>query len=246
MLASMGIGGAIMVLMVYFNLDKERATSMVRNHPEVAERVLQDVPAQTVQQILKNNPAWQQSQQQSSTQSAPQQAATTAPTAISMSVGDLIPMLRQNEGINHSVYVDTTGNKTIGVGFNLERRDARSKISQVGANFDAVYNGQQALNDQQVDRLLQMTAEEAINQAHAFLPEINSLPKKAQLVVADMCFNLGPKINQFVKFRAALQARDYASAVREMQNSTWFRQVKSRGHRLVQMMNQAAGEAQNP
>jgi lysozyme len=63
------------------------------------------------------------------------------------------------------------------------------------------------------------------------------LPENAQIVIANMCFNIGwPRLSQFKKFWAALEERDYERAAYEMEDSRWFKQVKGRAEELKQLM----------
>ena len=45
-------------------------------------------------------------------------------------------LIKLHEGSRKCVYTDSTGHKTIGVGFNLDTSGARAAIEGVGANFD--------------------------------------------------------------------------------------------------------------
>ena len=38
-------------------------------------------------------------------------------------------------------YMDTTGNRTVCYGFNLETSSAKANVESVGGNFNDVYNG---------------------------------------------------------------------------------------------------------
>lgn len=238
LLQTLGAGSAILVLMVYFNMDRSRAEEMVNNYPQVAEQQLSVVPPQAIQQIVQQGQSAQVANQQAQPQKAQPVQVATAITA-----GELMPQIKRHEGTEHIAYKDTKGNMTVGVGFNLERADARTLISQVGADFDKVYSRQQALNDQQINQLLNVNINEAMEIANSFIPNLSSHPKKVQLVVADMCFNMGPaKMSQFVKFQKRITERNYAAAALEMQNSAWYTQVGQRSKNLVQMMNSASIE----
>ena len=56
-----------------------------------------------------------------------------------------------NEGYYKCVYKDPVGIPTIGVGFNLEKANAREEIESVGADYNAVLNGK-PVSGRQPDR----------------------------------------------------------------------------------------------
>eukprot|EP01052_Picozoa_sp_SAG31_P056225 SAG31_NODE_15974_length_728_cov_10.190779_1_plen_107_part_10 len=67
---------------------------------------------------------------------------------------DASSIVSKHEGRRKCVYTDTTGHKTIGVGYNLDQPGAKFMIASVGADFDKVYSGKQCLNDKQIDQIL--------------------------------------------------------------------------------------------
>lgn len=121
-----------------------------------------------------------------------------------------------HEGLRLKPYRCTAGKLTIGVGRNLEDRGISKK--------EALY-----LLDNDID---EVSAE--LSRRLPWFSDLNG-PRKAVLI--DMAINLG--IDGLFKFKrtlAAVARGDYAEAAREMKDSQWYRQVKSRGVRLVAQM----------
>ena len=159
-------------------------------------------------------------------------------------------MLSKHEGRRNWVYDDSNGNRlypgnfpkgnrTIGVGFNLERADARKRIESINLDFDEVYSGKVKLNEDQIDYFLEKDIEMAIKDSKSYLgrESFEELPKLAQNVIIDMSFNLGlPKLNKFKELRKALLVKDYSTAADEMVNSKWYKQVGDRSKKLVDYM----------
>ena len=58
-----------------------------------------------------------------------------------------------NEGIRKDVYKDTKGNKTIGVGFNLEDTSNQVALDALGLNRDELKAGTRSLTDREVNEL---------------------------------------------------------------------------------------------
>jgi GH24 family phage-related lysozyme (muramidase) len=153
-------------------------------------------------------------------------------------MGDIMSLLIMHEGREPKVYMDSKGHPTVGVGFNLDRADAKLMLEYVGADYDRVKAGVEGLDNRQMMRLLTKDIETAIKDARAFVNNFDQLPTQAQLVLIDMAFNMGgPTLNQFKKMKAAIEIRDFDSAAREMKNSAWYGQVGDRSKRLVQMMS---------
>jgi lysozyme len=63
------------------------------------------------------------------------------------------------------------------------------------------------------------------------------LPEEAQLIIANMMFNMGrPRLSKFVKFKKAVDDRDWQEASNQMKDSKWYRQVTLRAERLCRRM----------
>ena len=62
-------------------------------------------------------------------------------------------MIEWAEGKRSWVYKDSLGIPTIGIGFNLNRPDARSVCSTWGINYDTIYSGSECLSDTQISCL---------------------------------------------------------------------------------------------
>jgi lysozyme len=127
----------------------------------------------------------------------------------------LVDQLVRHEGLRLKPYMDSVGKITIGVGRNL---------SDVGISSREAFD------------LLDHDLDEALIDLQAF-PWFVGLDPVRQRVIVDMRFNLGPtRFRLFKRMIAALTAKDYQKAAVSMRESLWYRQVKSRGVRLVRMM----------
>ena len=150
----------------------------------------------------------------------------------------LIDKLIESEGMVLSVYQDSLGIDTIGIGRNLEDRGISKEeldaldIPTIGHIYeygiteaDAVYL---AKND------VEIVEEELLN-AHPCVAELDAV---RQLVLVDMAFNMGvPRLRKFKKMWAAIHEKDFMTAAKEMLDSKWANQVKSRSHRLANKMH---------
>src|SRR5262249_12279341 len=145
--------------------------------------------------------------------------------------------LIRHEGKRSKVYKDSLGILTIGVGFNLERADAKKMIEGLGLNFQQVKDGKVGLTEEQIGRLLDHDIDVAIAGCKSIFPKFTDLSDVRQRVLADMMFNLGkPRFGGFKRMIAHVQASEFGKAADEMKNSQWYKQVGGRGKRLEAMM----------
>ena len=73
-----------------------------------------------------------------------------------------------------------------------------------------------------------------LSDCQEIFPDFDNLPEEAQLVIANMCFQLGrPRLSQFKKFIAAVNDADWIKAAEEMEDSRWHKQTTERAERLI-------------
>ncbi len=149
-----------------------------------------------------------------------------------------IKKLIDGEGLVLTVYQDTLGIDTIGIGRNLKDRGiSKAELEHMDIpNMDAIYEHgitkedavYLATNDVQI-------VEDELCQAH---PCVDSLDSVRQLVVMDMAFNMGvPRLKKFKNMWAAIHEKDFPTAAKEMLDSRWANQVKLRATRLAHAMH---------
>jgi lysozyme len=142
-------------------------------------------------------------------------------------------MIIRHEGVSHTVYRCTAGARTIGVGFNLDRPDAKLVLSNLGIPYPCT-----TLTYKQIDDLFDYSLDEAIKYTIKAVPSYDSQPMDVQLVLVNMMFNLGPtRFSAFKKMLEAVEKRDYITAAKEMVDSRWYSQVGNRSKELVELMD---------
>lgn len=157
-----------------------------------------------------------------------------------MRAQEYLNMFKENEGMKDSVYEDTKGNRTIGIGFNLEDESNKKVVKDLGLDIDEIFAGKK-LKEQDVLRLYNHSLRQAFSDAAKFDPNFQSRPEPVKKAIVDMAFNLGlTKLNKFKEMRKALMQNDYNKAADEMVDSNWYKQVKTRGPRTVSLMRSAA------
>ena len=144
-------------------------------------------------------------------------------------------MIALNEGYKTQVYEEDEGNRTIGIGFNLEDKANQKFLKQQGIEINELFKGRE-LNDKEIKTLYNHSLSQAYADARKFDPKFDKRSEGVKMALTDMSFNLGlTKLNKFKKMKEALQNDDYITAAAEAQDSNWFNQVKNRGPRTVSL-----------
>jgi lysozyme len=124
-------------------------------------------------------------------------------------------LLIEHEGYRNFPYLDTEGNLTIGVGYNLISR---------------------GLPDSWISKQLEDDIQYFYNKLTEDYSWFRSLNEVRQIVLVDMCFMGYKKFQSFKKMLIFLANFDYAGAAEEMLDSKWASQVGERSTNLSYMM----------
>lgn len=143
-----------------------------------------------------------------------------------MEISKLVERLKIEEGWRASIYLDTTGNLTIGYGCNLARVSGDFKFSPVSQISRTA--GEVILRDK--------IGEVAEDLEFAW-PWFAALDDVRQRVLVDMAFNLGvPGLLKWPRFREQVRLAQYELAATNMEATLWRKQVGSRALVLAEMM----------
>jgi lysozyme len=152
----------------------------------------------------------------------------------------IIPRIKEHEGVKPKKYIDSRGIPTVGVGFNLKRKDADQKLKAVGANPIKIKQGKQALNDKQIETLLVGDLKTSKEAANRILGNLTQHPAGVQGVLVEMAFNLGAQgLSEFKNFLSAIKSKDYKAAAKEMLKSSWSKQVGGRAQTLSKIVSES-------
>ena len=140
-----------------------------------------------------------------------------------------IPQTKQFEGFRDKVYTDTTGNPTIGYGFNLNDKNMRSMVPA------EVISGKRPLSQEEADKIFLVRYNQAAKDAFAYLgDDMMKLDPQRQAIIVDMAYNMGPnKLSEFKQLKKAIQVGDYPRAASEMMDSNWYKQTGNRSKHHV-------------
>ena len=148
-----------------------------------------------------------------------------------MNIEQLRKELELDEGCKHETYMCTQNKVTGGIGHMITMLDD-VKYGKVGVE----------ISDEQVQAWFNKDIETVLNDCELLYEDFDYLPEDAQLVIANMMFNLGyPRLKKFVGMKAGVDARDWNKAADEMIDSNYYKQLPNRAGRLVKRMRSLHG-----
>ena len=125
-------------------------------------------------------------------------------------------LLTLHESYRQFPYVDTTGHVTIGIGRNLSTRGVSTSEALSLLDDDIFYFTSKLSN---------------------ILPYFNDLDYSRQIVLVDMCFNLGVNgLLEFSQMLSAIEMKDWNKAADEILNSKAAHQDVNRYEQLAYIM----------
>ena len=151
-----------------------------------------------------------------------------------MKITNLTDLIKLHEGFSSTPYKCSAGKWTIGYGHNIEANPIPGK------SLECLHK--HGLTDAEAEELLikdigAVMDEIKANQKLSTIAALSLNTPARRAVLYDMAFNMGvPTLLTFKKMLSAILAQDWDDAALEMMHSKWYRQVGSRGLRLVKMM----------
>ncbi len=147
-----------------------------------------------------------------------------------MNIEQLRKELEVDEGVKYEIYNDHLGYPTFGIGHLVRDTDPEAGAA-VGT----------PVTEDRVIEAFNEDVETVLSDCAILYDDFDDLPEEAQLIIANMMFNLGrPRLSKFKGMKAGVDARDWKKAADEMIDSAWYRQVPNRAGRLVTRMKALA------
>ena len=135
---------------------------------------------------------------------------------------DAQDMILEQEGLRLTVYLDSNGIETIGVGRNIRDKGLSKEEAMILLNNDLC---------------------DAIADARHSFSCYDTLSRPRQLVLIGLAYNIGRTgLSQFVRFIGAVHRGDWEDAADELVDSKWYTQVGIRGKQYVRMMRENKSE----
>ena len=143
-----------------------------------------------------------------------------------MNIEQLREELTEDEGCKYEIYLDHLGYPTFGIG-HLVRESDPEHGEEVGTS----------VSEDRVIEAFESDIETVLSDCQTLYPNFDSLPEEAQLIIANMMFNLGyPRLSKFKGMKRGVDSEDWNAAADEMVDSRWYKQVTNRANRLVERM----------
>ena len=147
-----------------------------------------------------------------------------------MNIEQLRKELEVDEGVKYEIYNDHLGYPTFGIGHLVRDTDP-----EAGAALGT------PVSEDRVIEAFNQDVETVLSDCNILYDDFSDLPEEAQLIIANMMFNLGrPRLSKFKGMKAGVDSRDWKKAADEMVDSAWYRQVPNRAGRLVTRMKALA------
>jgi len=148
-----------------------------------------------------------------------------------MNIEQLRKELELDEGCKHETYLCSQNVVTGGIGHMITMLDD-VKYGKVGVEIP----------EEQVQAWFNKDIETVLSDCELLYDDFDHLPEEAQLIIANMMFNLGyPRLKKFVGMKAGVDARDWNKAADEMIDSNYYKQLPNRAGRLVKRMRSLHG-----
>lgn len=143
-----------------------------------------------------------------------------------MDIEVLKQQLIQDEGCEYEIYLDHLGYKTCGIGHLCRATDPENNL-EVG----------DPVSVERVNELFAEDIEKVLEDCTILYDNFYELPEEAQLIIANMMFNLGrPRLSAFKLMKAAVDDHNWVEAAIQMEDSKWAKQVPNRAKRLCDRM----------
>ena len=143
-----------------------------------------------------------------------------------MNIEQLREELERDEGIIYKIYNDHLGYATFGIGHLVLESDP-----EYGAPLGT------AVSEERCYEVFEQDVQTVLSDCEKLYEDFYDLPEDAQLIIANMMFNMGlTRLSKFKGMKRCVDARDWETAADEMVDSRWYTQVQRRADRLVVRM----------
>jgi len=142
-----------------------------------------------------------------------------------------------DEGKEYKVYPDSKEIPTVGIGFNLNREDAKAKVTALGVDFNKLKAGKVSLTDAQIEKLFKDDIAWATQAASSHFTNFDKLSDTRKAALINLSFNLGEtRLRKFNGTRDAIAMGDFELAAKRLEATQWYKDVPVRAKRIVALI----------
>ena len=138
--------------------------------------------------------------------------------------------LIRDEGKKLTPYKDSLGFWTVGIGHLLQGKELNRYVD-LSKNIPI-----KSISNDECNKIFEEDVIDAEINLDKILPIWRELDDTRQRALINLSFNLGGKLAKFFDFLRHMRDKNYIAAGTALQNSLWWKQVKSRGPRIKAMI----------
>jgi len=140
---------------------------------------------------------------------------------------ELRARIQDSEGLRTSMYLDSLGKATIGIGHLIQPHEEERFKEGVEISME------------EINELFDMDLNRAAAGAESLIEECvgHNIPEEAEHVILEMVFQLGTNgVRKFRKMWKAIRVKDWKTASLEMKDSRWHQQTPRRCEELAEII----------
>lgn len=163
-------------------------------------------------------------------------------------VVDVFDMLRFDEGLKLTVYPDTEGYWTVGIGHLLTKLKDKAEAIRILDNLvGRKTNG--VITEAEARKIFESDVKKAIQQIHSstiLSPIYDKVSPNRKIAIINMVFQMGLKGAESFKNSLTLVSNSYyTQASINLRKSKWYRQTPNRAERVIQVLKTGTLDAYN-
>jgi len=162
-------------------------------------------------------------------------AAPTAPGPQSSLPDDI----RADEGVRLASYMDTTGNRTVGIGFNMDSGIARRvwNKAKIPTPFNDVYAGAATISPAEAEALGRSSFEIAEADAMSLYGDLRAIAAPRREALLNLSYQLGKtRLSEFERFNSAVRNERWSDAARYLLQSKYAKQTPQRAREVARKL----------
>lgn len=146
---------------------------------------------------------------------------------------------KKSEGFVKTTYDDTKNHPTVGFGFNLDAKETKDAMREVGLDVPAIISGNKALTMREAEPVFQKLYTNAgVRGKAAFEKQtgvsFDNLNQDYKDIITDLVYNMGAgAVQKFTRTLSAIAQDDRKEVAKELMDSSWYDDVRGRARNII-------------